>query len=767
MNDLQWREIRVRGIVQGVGFRPAIWRQAMSLDLLGGVRNTLGGVLIVIGGPTGSVDTFEKTLKQIAPVGSRIDAVDIRESPALETSCFSIWPSESNDRADSVIPPDLATCEECLGDISDSHNRRFQYPFTTCTHCGPRYSVVESLPYDRQRTTMEEFPLCGDCRDEYESPLDRRYHAESTSCPACGPQLLLYQPYCEPIVGNQALERAIDLIAQGAVGAIKGIGGFHLCCDPKQAEGITRLRQRKQRPHRPLAVMATSVETIRRLAEVSATEEEWLKSPARPIVLLRKCCEVEVDIERMLEDLSPNNARVGVMLPYSPLHSLLLAHFDLLVMTSANEREEPISGTDEEVLPSLGEVDFILTHTRRIWNKCDDSVMLVHHHEGSEDRAVMLRRARGFVPLPLQLPHPSAQEILCCGGDLKNVFALVRGANAYLSAHLGDLENAAAFENFAMQIERMQDMFRIKPSLIVHDLHPAYHSTQYALRSTIQRKLGVQHHHAHLAACLAENQHEGRALGIIFDGTGYGTDGTIWGGEFLLGDVAQCERVGRFAPLTMPGGEQSIRDPWKMALGALLPILGRTEAVECVAKRAPELRQSVALLTLAMPMVDFPRTSSVGRLFDIMAFLLGAGAVSTFEAQHPLYLENLALAAKSAPAMPRFVVTDEAGFLQIDLAEFWQATVERIANGEERAGLALAFHYALAEAAASVAEEIGQRHGVDTVALSGGVFANELLSVLLERRLKESGFRVLQHRYLPPGDGCLAYGQAAVACAVV
>lgn len=756
VNETAWREVHVRGVVQGVGFRPAVWRHAHALNLIGGVRNTLGGVTIVIGGPARDVERFIATLPEALPSVACIENLESHPSEPIDTDQFAIWPSEARLTAQSVIPPDLATCDGCLAEVLSPDNRRCDYAFTACAQCGPRFTMVEALPYDRARTTMRDFPLCDACQDEYDSPAERRYHAESTACPACGPQLRLLQPGVGEMTGDQAFVRAVALLRDGAVGAIKGIGGFHLCCDALNEAPIARLRQRKRRPAKPFAVMAASARVAARFVGMAPPERELLESPARPIVLMNKIAGAAPEI------LAPDNARLGVMLPCTPLHHLLARRFALLVMTSANESEEPIFCEDDEVAPWLGEmVDFILTHNRRIWNRCDDSVALVHG--GSP---VLIRRARGYVPRPVRLAKPAEQEILACGGDLKNVFALARGHSVYLSAHMGDLENAAALENYARQIERMQALLGIAPARVAHDMHPGYHSTQFAQALPVEEKLAVQHHHAHLAACLAEHDRDEPAIGLIFDGTGYGVDATVWGGEFLVGDAREYRRMAAFAGVPMPGAGRAIREPWRMALAALVRTVGTSEAVDEVAARMPDRREEVHLLGKAIESgAPFPMTSSAGRLFDVMAFLLGAPGTVSFEAQHAMALEAMARNGAAERAMPGFALQEEEDLVRINPAAFWSEVVRRVRQGERADALAASFHAAFCDAAAAVAIRLRESTGLKLAVCSGGVFANAIIAQGVVRRLRAARFVVLTHRLTPPGDGCVALGQAAVAAA--
>lgn len=747
----------LKGVVQGVGFRPAVWRHATAHRLAGGIRNTPGGVVLVIGGEAQSLDAFQKTLGEAIPPSARIESAECSETAPLAADSFEIWPSAADEQPDLVITPDLAACNACVSETKYISNNRHQYALNSCAHCGPRYTIVESLPYDRARTTMNEFPMCESCAAEYGSPSDRRYHAESIACPICGPTVRLLLPGRTELQGEEALKHAAELLAGGAMGAVKGIGGFHLCCDALNSQAVQRLRERKNRPAKPLAVMARDLATAALFARVSDDEAELLQSPQRPIVLLRKT-------EHCPHALAPGNARLGLMLPYAPLHHLLMRPFQLLVMTSANESEEPICGEDAQLLPWLGgTLDFILTHNRRIRNTCDDSIGVVHGR-----RTVLVRRARGYVPLPVRLHSPASAEILCCGGDLKNVFALVRREHVYLSAHMGDLENATSLVNYKTQIERMKQLLGLVPTVVAHDLHPAYHSTQVALGIAADRHIAVQHHHAHLAACLAENGIQEKAIGLIFDGTGYGEDGALWGGEFLVGDAREYRRMASFMPLAMPGGERAIHEPWRMALAALMRALGSEEAVHRLSARMPGRSEELHTLAAAIQTQRlFLTTTSAGRLFDIMAFLLGAGDSTTFEAQHAMWLENLALGHEPASGMPAFDLAEDNGICRIDPSPFWRETLRRLERGDDRAGLAAAFHAAFVDAAVAVAVRLREKTNLNLIACSGGVFVNEIISLGIDTRLQELEFTVLQHRLTPPGDGCIALGQAAVASAQI
>jgi hydrogenase maturation protein HypF len=702
--------IRVAGVVQGVGFRPFVYGLAVDRGLGGFVLNDGEGVLVEAEGDPAALQAFGAALRTQAPPLARIDRLATEPVAPLGETAFRIVASTATGRS-ALIPADVATCDACLRELFDPSDRRYRYPFTNCTQCGPRFTIVQGVPYDRPLTTMAGFPLCADCRREYEDPADRRFHAEPVCCPACGPTLSL------------PLEEAVELLRGGAILAIKGLGGYHLACDAADEDAVARLRARKLREDKPFAVMTNSPET---LAALEPGELELLRSRERPIVLVRRTPDAP-----FAPSVAPGTPWLGVMLPYTPLHHLLLHDFGAaLVMTSGNRSDEPIAYDDAAARERLGGIaDAFLAHDRPIHRRCEDSVVR---------RGFPLRRSRGFVPVALPLPHAASRPLIAVGGELKSTFCVARGGDAFLSGHLGDLDTEEAYRAFGTDLELYLAMLDVRPETIAHDLHPEYLATKWALEQDAEL-VGVQHHHAHAAACLAEHGETGPALALVFDGTGFGTDGTLWGGELLHCDLAGFERLASLDPVPLPGGAAAIREPWRM--GAVqLELAGRPVPWQ----RWPEVRASLA--------VNAPRSSSMGRLFDAVAAILGVRDAVTYEGQAAIELEQLAGDTPAGAYEWRFG----------DTRTLIAAVHDDLAAGRAHAAVAAAFHETIATAAAAACAEEGEPR---TVVLSGGTFQNLRLLAATRRELEEHGFRVLGHRLVPPNDGGLSYGQAAVAAA--
>jgi hydrogenase maturation protein HypF len=700
------RRFRIRGIVQGVGFRPFVYGLAVRHGLEGFVLNDGEGVVVEAEGDEGALDAFAEGLRAEAPGLARVEAVVVEPLEPTGAHGFRIVTSRGA-RATALIPPDTATCEECLRELFDPADRRYRYPFLNCTQCGPRFTIVRGVPYDRAQTTMAGFELCADCRREYEDPGNRRFHAEPTCCPACGPRLAI------------PLEEAEAVLRDGGIVAVKGIGGYHLACHAGDEEAVARLRARKHREEKPFALLTATPNAV---AEVSLEELELLRSPARPIVVVRRRAGAA-----LADSVAPGTQWLGVMLPYSPLHYLLAADFDApLVLTSGNVSDEPIAYGDEDARRRLGGIaDEFLAHDRPIHRRCEDSVVRP---------GFPLRRSRGHVPAAL--PAPQAPPLVAVGAELKSTFCIVRDGEAFLSPHLGDLDSEAANRAFREDLELYLAMLSVEPELVAHDLHPEYLSTKWALEQDAE-PVGVQHHHAHAAACLAEHGEEGPALALVFDGTGYGTDGTLWGSELLACDLAGFERIAHLEPIPLPGGEAAIREPW------------RTAAVHLERGGLPvpwpewqRVRESLKL--------DPPLASGMGRLFDAVAAVLGVRERVTYEGQAAIELEQLAGEAPADPYPWRFgEATDLVTTCYLEL----QA-------GRSREVVAARFHETVAAAAA---EACANADGPQTVVLSGGSFQNLRLLHSIRTRLEERRFRVLTHRLVPPNDGGVSYGQAAVA----
>jgi hydrogenase maturation protein HypF len=768
---MRWR-VEVTGIVQGVGFRPFVYHLARSRGLVGLVRNHSGGVVIEVEGPGDALEDFLRQLRLHPPPLARIDTVRQEVCPARGEASFEIEASQAQAGGPVLIGPDIATCDDCLRELFDPADRRYLYPFLNCTNCGPRLTIIRSAPYDRERTTMVGFPMCPACRAEYDDPGDRRFHAQPTACPACGPRLTVLDEHGGRIEVDDPIAYTAEQLRQGRILAIKGLGGYHLACAAGSEEVVARLRQRKQRDEKPFALMVANLQQASALCEVSAEEAQLLLSPRRPIVLLR--CRPAAPVA---ESVAPGNPFLGIMLPYTPLHHLLLRQLAGLpvVMTSGNRSDEPIAFEDADALARLaGIADCFLSHDRPIHLRCDDSVTRVMC-VGPEAREVPIRRARGYAPQPIVLPRPCMRPMLALGGQLKATFALGRGPHALLSHHLGDLDHYRAYEAYTQAIQHYEDLFDLHPEVLIHDLHPDYASTRYALDRLAREKglqrVGVQHHHAHLASCLAEHGLVGPALGITFDGTGFGTDGTVWGGEFLLGDLRSFTRVAYLRPVPMIGGEQAIREPWRLALAHLHDA---GEEGNLLAGLIPPTPLGIARHILdrvhsaeGAGGLNAPFTSSMGRLFDAVASLCGVRQRVSYEGQAAVELE--ALAQRAIPcggSYPIAWTVDADGALVIDTRPLIRAVCADVRRGRPVAEVAWRFHTWVAEMSVQVCVALAERVDVDIVTLSGGVFLNAFLSEELARRLTARGFRVYCHRQVPPNDGGLSLGQLAIAASL-
>ena len=751
------RAFRVSGIVQGVGFRPFVYRLAREYGLAGCVWNDSAGVGIEAEGPAAALDAFAEDVRAEAPLAASVTAVTFEEVSPTGEQGFQILPSPAGTVARTLVSPDLAVCADCRREILSAENRRYGYAFTNCTNCGPRYSIIRGVPYDRPLTSMASFQMCDACQREYDDPADRRFHAQPNACAVCGPAYRL-------LVDGAAQEgdpfaRAREIVAAGGIVAVKGIGGYHLACDARSDAAVRRLRARKHREAKALAVMAGAMEPVRSLCVVSDEEERWLMSPAAPIVLLRRRSEADV-----AQSVAPGNAYLGVLLPYAPVHLLLLDEGDLWVMTSANLSGAPILYEDDVAVRALaGIADAILMHNRTIVHRVDDSVLRM-----TAGGRQMVRRSRGFAPMPLALPTAKERAVLAGGAELKNTFCLTRGAEAFLSEHIGDLTERSVLASYEATIAHYEQFFEVRPQILAADLHPAYLSGQYLALRVAREGLPlvrVQHHHAHIAAVLAEHGYEGRVLGAALDGTGYGTDGAAWGGEFMVADLRGYERLAHFAYLPLPGGDRAAAEPWRLALWVLHGMYG-AELAAHAPKFAAALPAGWELLVQATAAgVNAPPTSSAGRLFDAAAALLGGCRMNAYEGQAAIGLELLARNARRAGVVLPYVLNRVCAPMTVDFLPVLRALADG-AEGlseEERAGRALDFHVTMAAAVAEVLSVLADATGLRTVALSGGVFQNALL---LEQVLLRLGdFRVLLPHIAPPNDGGIAYGQAAVALA--
>jgi hydrogenase maturation protein HypF len=751
--------VRVAGTVQGVGFRPHVYRLARELELAGEVCNDARGVQIDVEGSEPAVATFLRRLEAEAPPLSAIEHVRVHEQRPVGRPGFVIGSSPQGESPDAAVAPDTATCPGCLAELFDPSDRRFRYPFINCTDCGPRFTIVRGVPYDRPLTTMAAFVMCADCQREYEDPLDRRFHAQPNACPACGPRVTLVTGAGRTVPGpGDPIQAVARCLQRGAIVAVKGIGGYHLACRADDEAVVRRLRQRKHREDKPFALMVASAELAAQLVELEDEEAELLGSPRRPIVLVRRRRAAAV-----AGAVAPQARELGVMLPYSPLHHLLLADVGLpLVMTSGNVSDEPVAHEDHDARERLtGLTDLFLVHDRPIETRTDDSVMRIVRVGGGR-RPAFVRRSRGFVPDSLPLPGGAPRPLLACGAELKNTFSVARGEHVWVSHHIGDLENWATLRSFTTGIEHFCALFAVAPEVIVHDLHPEYLSTKYATEHDGPRRVGVQHHHAHLAACLAEHGERGPAVGVVFDGAGYGTDGTIWGGEFLYGDLAQCRRVGCLSAVGLPGGERAIHEPWRMACAWL-------EAAGLAGEAPPAVLSDVdparwrAVRSLLPSVAAAPRTSSVGRLFDAVAALAGLRSRVNYEGQAAVELE--AVCADHERGAYPLEIRREGAMLTLDPGSLFAELVRDLAAGASAGRIATRFHAGLAAATVSATLQTAADCGVELAVLSGGVFLNRRLLEAVAAGLEAGGMRVLYPRRLPPGDGGISYGQAAVAAA--
>ncbi len=735
------KRIQVQGIVQGVGFRPFVYMLARAGNLAGWVRNSSEGVFIEVEGSGEAIGRFVEGLSSAAPVLAQIDRVESKDVPEEGALRFVILESAAAAGEFVLVPPDVATCADCYRDFTDPRNRRYGYPFTNCTNCGPRYTIIRDIPYDRPKTTMAEFSMCADCEAEYRNPADRRFHAQPNACPVCGPSL------------SAPLGEARRWLREGKVVAIKGLGGFHLACDAENERAVRRLRERKRRSDKPFAIMAPDLAAVERFCVVTEADRKALEGPRRPIAILERRPGA-----RIAEAVAPGNKTLGVMLPYTPLHHLLFeadgdARFEALVMTSGNVSEEPIVSRDEELARIKPFVDEVLTHNRKIQTRVDDSV--VRTFEGRER---VIRRSRGFAPHPIGLGYELAPA-LGVGGELKNTFCLTKRRYAILSQHIGDLENFETLEFFHETLEHMKRFFRVEPEIVAHDLHPGYLSTRAAGEMSVARKIGVQHHHAHIASCMAENGLREKVIGVAFDGTGYGTDGQIWGGEFLVCDFGGFERQMHLRYVPLAGGDTAIREPWRAALSYARDAFGKCPP-EHLFSRIPH-RKRALVESMIEHKVNTILTSSCGRLFDAVASLVGLRDETNYEGQAAIELEAIAEAGVEA----RYGFEIAGG--EIDLRPAIGEIARALDSGERQGQISAAFHNTVAAAIVEACDRIRELHGIGRVCLSGGTFQNFYLLRRTVDGLRSRGFEVYLHSQAPANDGGIALGQAVIAAAAM
>jgi hydrogenase maturation protein HypF len=757
-------EVSVRGIVQGVGFRPFVYALARRYGLAGLVRNDAEGVHVEVEGDAESLDLFVRGIEGEAPPLSVVETVSWRPLVALGERDFRIEESREGVRRRALISPDVASCEDCLREVFDPADRRYRYPFTNCTNCGPRFTIIRSVPYDRAMTTMSGFEMCPECRHEYDDPTDRRFHAQPNACPDCGPQVRLLDKFGHELHAKleDPILRTARILCGRAIVAIKGLGGYHLACDPFDERAVSTLRGRKVRQDKPFALMASDLGQVRKLCLLGPEEENLLISPARPIVLLQRR-----EGSGVAEEIAPRQSTLGVMLAYTPLHHLLLESAGIpLVMTSGNNSDEPIAYRDEEAFEQLGDIaDYFLIHDRPIHMRTDDSVVRV-----AGNQPYPLRRSRGYAPSPLGMAEGFDRQLLACGGELKNTFCVAKERHAFLSHHIGDMENYETLRSFREGVEHYCRLFDVQPELVAHDLHPEYLSTKYAreLEEAGLPAVGVQHHHAHIASCLADNERPAgeRVIGVALDGTGYGTDGAVWGGEFFEGSVREgfVRRAHlEYAPL--PGGSAAIRQPWRMALAHLITLYGEEAVLKlplALVRHAGE-RNVRLIARLVEHGLNTPPTSSAGRLFDAVAALAGVPGTqrTTYEGQAAVELELTAEGQASRGYS--FRLRPEGEGWVVETQEIVCGVVEDLlADGATRE-VSSRFHRTMAEVVVAGCERIREAGGTNAVALSGGTFQNMLLLKQVIGLLEEKGFEVYRHRRVPANDGGLALGQAILA----
>ena len=794
-STIQRRRITISGIVQGVGFRPFVYGQAQRRRLGGFVLNDSNGVTIEVEGSWEALDGFERALHQEPPPLARIDSIATIEIEPQNETTFSIAHSVASAERNALISPDTATCEDCLHELFDPQDHRFRYPFINCTNCGPRFTIVQDVPYDREKTTMRVFPMCPACQKEYNDPLNRRFHAQPNACPVCGPQVRLLGkqfhggggPVWSPLVEEtDTIDTAAQHLAEGAILAIKGLGGYHLACDALNVEAVQRLRQLKHREAKPFALMVPELETARQLCSVSDAEAKLLLSHRRPIVLLdQPNGETQEMPVHIAPGVAPAYNTLGIMLPYTPLHYVLLQAFashtgpdrlPVLVMTSGNVSDEPIAYQDEDAQERLSPIaNGILMHNRDIHMRCDDSVVRV-----TVVGEQLFRRSRGYAPEPIPLSFELPVPILACGGHLKNTFCLGKGQQAFVSHHIGDLENLETLTSFREGIDHFQRLFDISPQVIAYDLHPEYLATKYALDTAMPQKIGVQHHHAHIASVLAEHGLPGPVIGIAADGTGYGTDGAVWGCEIMSADRAGFERQAHLVYVPLPGGEKAIRQPWRMAATYLNQAYGDA-FLDLDIPFVHRLDRSKwhTLSQMVARGINSPSTSSLGRLFDAVAALVGlptgAGVepytgTLLYEGQAAVELEIAASRAARAGdtrkgIYPFTLKMRDTPETLLDVAPMIRAIVSEIQQGVPVSSIASCFHRSVAALLATTCSGVRARTGLNIVALSGGVFQNRLLLEQLVTRLEEMAFQVYINRRVPPNDGGISLGQIAVAAA--
>ena len=755
-NNTAAKRIDVNGIVQGVGFRPFVYNLAHQYGLKGEVANTASGVSIRIEGSPEDIRAFETELTTKSPPLAHLVEISTHAESIKPFAEFRIVKSRGQAQMATLISPDVSICDDCRQELFDPKDRRYQYPFINCTNCGPRYTIIDDIPYDRPKTSMRHFKMCAACQAEYDDPTNRRFHAQPNACDQCGPHVSLHDHRRQPITTDNPIEAAADCIRQGQIVAVKGLGGYHLVVDALNSQAVLRLRKRKLREEKPFAIMSADLESIREYARVRPEEETLLTSIQRPIVLLQK-----KNPNPISEAVAPGNKYWGVMLPYTPLHYLLFEHqFAALVMTSANLSEEPIAIDNDDAFERLADIaDYFLIHNRDIYLRSDDSIL--KHTAG---RRRYIRRSRGFVPIPIFL-NQTVPAILACGAELKNTICLTKGDKAFLSQHIGDLENMATLDFFKLTVAHLARILEIQPELIACDMHPDYLSTRFAKEQAQTGIIEVQHHHAHIVSCMAEHKLEGAVIGLAFDGAGYGTDGTIWGGEVLVAEATQFERVAHLDQVPMPGSSAAIKEPWRMALSYLRATFGENlPELDLPLLKQIEPQKISIIVQMMEKGVNCPQTSSLGRLFDAVAAIIGIRQRVNFEGQAAMELEMLA--EDSSKAIYDIQWTSRAP-IKILPQPIIRGVVQDIQNGMSPADISIKFHQTLIVLFGEICGTVRRDHDLNRVVLSGGCFQNSLLLKGLIGQLEAHHFEVYAHQQVPANDGGIALGQALVAAAQI
>jgi hydrogenase maturation protein HypF len=748
---VQRKKILINGIVQGVGFRPFVYRLAHDMNLTGFIINSSKGVVVEIEGDPSIIDQFHNRLLAETPPLATITQYDVEDTQLTGSVGFTIKESEISKSPTALIAPDVATCNDCLNEIFNPDDRRYFYPFTNCTNCGPRYTIVEGIPYDRPSTSMKVFPMCPDCQSEYDDPLNRRFHAQPNACPTCGPKLKLHDGTNELSVENP-LGKTVELLKEGKIVAIRGVGGFHLAVDPYNEQAVILLRERKGRAEKPFALMAQDIETVKKHCYLDSVEQQALTHYSHPIILLQKS-----DKRFIPEKIAPNNDYFGFMLAYSPLHHLLLKdNFDCLIMTSANFSEEPIAIKNEEAIDRLKDIaDYFLLHDREILQRCDDSIVTI-----SSGKKQILRRSRGYVPYPAFISKRKFAPILGVGGELKNSIGISRDNSVFLSQYIGDLDNPMAYEFFENSIEHLCKILEFEPKYIAHDMHPEYLSTKWAVEKEHQ-KIPIQHHHAHMVSAMAENKVIDPSIGIILDGTGYGTDHTIWGGEVLIGDLKKFDRFAWLKPIPMPGGTAAIKEPWRMGIAYLLDAYKDEKLPKIPLVIDTDDEKILTIKQMIDTNLNSPLSSGCGRLFDAVSAILSIKQTINYDAQAAIELEML---AEEVYNIRPITVTIKN---EIDSSIIIKAIAEKILFNQTKAEIAGWFHKTLAEYFIAAAISAREETQINNVVLSGGVYQNRIFFKYMIDRLTKEKFNILTHINLPTNDGGIALGQIIIADTII